>query len=162
MRERRTVVEYGARLAVVALIAGTAAGCVKRHDDRVTSTAAAPPQSAQGSTGQGHGTGTVRQSDRVRASEYDHGHTTTHHGTAPPSHATAAHHGTTADQHLASRVRHALAANKQTKGVGVEAHHGVVTLSGHVRTAAQKRKAGAIAAKVAGVKHVHNAIHAGH
>lgn len=149
MRERRTVVEYGARLAVVALIAGTAAGCVKRHDDRVTSTAAAPPQSAQGSTGQGHGTGTVRQSDRVRASEYDHGHTTTHHGT-------------TADQHLASRVRHALAANKQTKGVGVEAHHGVVTLSGHVRTAAQKRKAGAIAAKVAGVKHVHNAIHAGH
>jgi osmotically-inducible protein OsmY len=59
-------------------------------------------------------------------------------------------------------VKRELAASKLPRSVGVATHHGVVTLTGHVHTASQKRKATAIAGKVAGVKRVRNQVHVGH
>jgi osmotically-inducible protein OsmY len=62
------------------------------------------------------------------------------------------------DSRTAERVREALATGADYKydEVKVVAHNGVVELSGFVNTTAQKRAAGAAAAKVIGVKDIVN------
>jgi osmotically-inducible protein OsmY len=62
------------------------------------------------------------------------------------------------DRRTAERVREALAASADYRydRVRIKASHGVVQLSGFVRTAAQRNRAGAAASKVAGVKGVEN------
>lgn len=160
MKSSRTLLRHAARIAIVTSIVGATTGCVKRHDDTMTTSIAATAPSTQGaygSTGQrhDHGTaGTIRESDRVPASGGYHAKPT-HHATTAPS------HGALADRHLTLHVKRALAANNQTSSVGVTAHRGVVTLTGHVHKESQKRKATELAHKVAGVKHVHNHIRVG-
>jgi osmotically-inducible protein OsmY len=166
MENTPRVVGSGVRAAIMTMIVGIAAGCSPHHNDRVASStaaaSAASPQGAHASAALGydHDRSGATQSERVRASNHNPD------ARRPCSHKTtgASLHGAAADHDLASHVKRTLAANKQTRSlhVGVQAHAGVVTLTGRVHTGSQKRHAGEVAYKVAGVKRVHNAIKVGH
>ncbi|MBI3768492.1 MAG: BON domain-containing protein [Deltaproteobacteria bacterium] len=165
MENTPRVVGYGVRVAIMTVIVSISPGCSQHHNDRVVSSTAgasvASPQGAHASAGVGydHGRNGATESERVRASNHNPD------ARRPYSHeATGASlHGAAANHELASHVKRTLAANKQTRSlhVGVQAHAGVITLTGRVHTGSQKRHAGEVAHKVVGVKRVHNAIKVG-
>ncbi len=165
------------RATIAAVVIGALiAGCAHRRDDRMatSATGAAPahPQPAYGAKVERSNRDAQTEDERLRASVRErYAAPAAKPARAPkpastPKPATGAggaSHAATADRRLAARVNRSLASDAGTRGLklGVHAQDGIVTLTGHVETAGQKQKALEIARRVAGAKHVRDAIQVG-
>ena len=177
MSDTRAVFRYGARIAVLGLVAVVAVGCSRssaQRDDRMSSGAYHTDRgmSGQGGYAQG-GYATTRgytESDRAGTSgtsSYDRSDTRTSRGDTYEGNEERRSSSTSTSHHhsLSERVKRALSRNDRTRSldVDVEAHKGgVVTLTGNVHRDTQKRQAGEVARQVKGVKRVRNDIQVGH